>query len=101
SISDTPNGLEVNVGANNFHLDTLLSVTCTQDSITGVVTINGSGIGRYNNVPAAKNTFFFTHAREPGTSGIASHLILHSGYTTVLSAAGLLDKGNQQFHPAD
>jgi hypothetical protein len=100
SITDTPNTLEVNVGANNFHLDTLSSVTCTQDPITGVATITGSGTGTYNKVPGAKIMFSFTDAGEPGTSDFASYVINDSSSTIVLSASGFLDKGNQQFHPA-
>jgi hypothetical protein len=100
STSDTPNTLEVNVGANNFHLGTLTSATCTLNPVTGVATITGAGTGTYNNVPGATISFTFTDAGEPGTSDFASYLIKDSGGTTVLSTSGLLDKGNQQFHPA-
>jgi hypothetical protein len=99
SINDTPNALEVNVGANNFHLDNLVTVICTLNPLTGVVTITGNGFGSYNNVPGAKIDFTFTDAGEPGTLDFASYVI---GDPTgiQLSASGFLDKGNQQFHPA-
>jgi hypothetical protein len=98
STSDTPNNLEVNVGANNFHLDTLTSVTCSIDS-AGVAIITGTGTGTYNNVAGATISFTFTDAGEPGTSDFASYLIKDSNGNTVLSASGNLNKGNQQFHP--
>jgi len=100
STAEGPNNLEVNVGGDNFHLDTLTSVACSYNSSTGVATITGTGTGSYNNTSGASIVFTFTDAGEPGTGDFASYLISDSGGSIVLNASGNLTFGNQQFHPA-
>jgi hypothetical protein len=101
SVSDLPNNLEINNGGNNFHLDTLTSVSCSVDA-SGVATITGTGSGTFNGVPGYTISFTMTDAGEPGTSDFASYTIVSpaGAVVTSVSGSGFLTFGNQQFHPA-
>ena len=99
STTETPNNFEVNFGSNRFHLENLTSVGCSLNPATGVATISGTGTGRYNGAAGATLSFTFTDAGEPGRlTDFASYLLTDAGGGVVLSASGLLDSGNQQFH---
>ncbi|HVG98557.1 MAG TPA: hypothetical protein VNK05_16745 [Chloroflexota bacterium] len=92
--------LEINAEGDQFHLDALTSVTCTQSG--AVVTLTGTGTGTWGHggaEAAATIRFTFTDAGEPGTADVATYEIVAGGQT-VLTATGTLDRGNQQFHPA-
>jgi hypothetical protein len=101
--SNTPNNLEINWGGgNNFHLDTLLTATCTDDPTiepqppsAPFDTFVGTGVGTCNGQPALIS-FTLTDAGEPGTKDFASYTI--SGGCS-LTASGFLERGgNQQAH---
>ncbi len=98
SLSQGPNNLEINWAGNRFHLDQLTSVSCSL--VNGVPTITGTGTGTYNGQPGATITFTFNDAGEPGRNTDFASITIKVGSTTVLQASGLLDSGNQQFHPA-
>jgi hypothetical protein len=59
-----------------------------------------TGTGLYNGTSGYTIAFTFTDAGEPGTADLADYLITGPGGTIILDTAGLLDKGNHQFHPA-
>lgn len=99
STSDLPNNLEINFSGNQFHLDSLSSVTCTVDSTTGIATITGTGTGSFNGAAGYTIQFTMTDAGEPGTEDFASFVITSPSGVEVLNAAGNLEFGNQQFHP--
>jgi hypothetical protein len=104
TVPSHPNTLEINWGGgNNFHLDTLSTVTCFLDPAfsaghpnAGFNTMIGSGTGTLNGDPATI-TFEFTDAGEPGVNDQAS-IIIHSGATTFTVPLTNLDNGNQQAH---
>lgn len=97
-----PNNLEINWGkGNNFHLTSLTSATCTDDtSITpnpppaGFDTYHGIGTGTLNGAPATID-FTFTDAGEPGKSDKAT-ISINGG--AALSVSGTLKVGNHQAH---
>jgi hypothetical protein len=99
---NTPNNLEINWGGgNNFHLTSLLTVTCVNDPNiepqppnAGFDTYIGTGVGTCNGLPALIS-FTLTDAGEPGTLDTASYTITGACSLTV---SGNLDKGNQQAH---
>jgi len=95
--SDLPNNLEINFAGNQFHLDVETPATCSVDA-AGVAKIVGTGTGSFNGQEGATIRFTFTDAGEPGTSDFASYVITFGG-NVVLTASGLLDNGNQDFHP--
>jgi hypothetical protein len=107
-ITDVPNTLEVNwPAANNFHMDTLTSATCTDDpnihqqppKSAPFDTFVGTGTGKLNGVAGASISFTFVDAGEPGTSDTASYVIKDNMGNVVLSVpATLLTNGNQQTH---
>lgn len=104
--SDTPNNLEVNWGkGNKFHLDTLKSAICYDDTKiepnpprAGFDTYVGSGVGSYNGVAGANAEWTFTDAGEPGKNDLASITIKDASNNVVLVVKGLLNNGNQQAH---
>lgn len=103
--AELPNNLQVNWGkGNKFHLESLTSATCTDDPAIGPSppaasfdTYVGEGTGRYNGVSGATIEFTFTDAGEPGTSDTAT-IEIKVGVTVVLSATGIIDRGNHQAH---
>lgn len=102
----TPNNLEINWGkSNKFHLDTLTSASCTDDSSIdpgkpGVEfdTYKGTGTGKYNGVVGATAQWTFTDAGEPGSNDTASIQITDVYGNVVLTVSGNLNNGNQQAH---
>jgi hypothetical protein len=103
--SRSPNNLEVNWGDNSFHLETLMSASCTDrpgidagQPRAGFDTYVGTGSGRLNGVSGATAEWTFTDAGEPGGNDTARiHILDHNG-VTVLDVTGSL-KGNHQAHP--
>jgi hypothetical protein len=102
-----PNNLEVNLGkGNKFHLENLISATCSDDtSITpdppaaSFNTYSGSGTGRYNGVAGATATWTFTDAGEPGRNDEVTITIVDAGGNTVLNVGPVtLGGGNYQAH---
>jgi hypothetical protein len=100
SIGSLPNNLEINWNHDRFHLESLASVSCFITS-SGVAVIEGTGTGTLNGVSGYTITFTFTDAGEPGRMDFASYLIKDPSGLTVLPASGLLEFGNQQFHPTN
>lgn len=98
--TQVPNNLEVNFDQNRFHLTSLTTASCFIDS-SGAAVIIASGTGLFNGTSGYTIEFTFTDAGEPGTGDFAQYLITGPGGTTVLSAGGFLNKGNQQFHAAN
>jgi hypothetical protein len=93
-----PNNLEINFGGDKFHLQSLTTAYCYKTK-SGVFGIVGTGTGRYNGDPGYTIHFTFTDAGEPGKNDFASYSIAGPN-GSVLTASGLLQFGNQQFHPA-
>jgi len=108
-VSDMPNNLQVNWGkgkeGNNFHLETLGSAICYDNSAiepnpptAGFDTYEGNGMGRYNGVSGATATWTFTDAGEPGKDDMATLVIVDVNGNIVLDVSGNLNNGNQQAH---
>ncbi len=105
-VANVPNNLEVNWGkGNNFHLTSLTSTFCTNDSAiipnppaADFDTYNGTGTGKLNGVSGATIEFTFTDAGEPGKNDHATIVIKDSSSSIVLSVSGNLKNGNQQAH---
>ncbi len=95
--SVTPNRLEINFGGDRFHLTSLTSAYCFINS-AGVPEIIGSGTGEYNGNTGYHISFVFTDAGEPGIHDYASYVITGPNSQTILSVAGNLDHGNQDYH---
>jgi hypothetical protein len=102
--NDNPNNLEINWGEdpeNNFHLETLDFVRCSDapDIVpnppgASFDTYYARGTGRCNGIPA-NIEWTFTDAGEPGTADTATYAI--TGGCT-LNASALLTFGNHQAH---
>jgi len=105
--TQTPNNLEINWGkGNKFHLDTLTSASCIDDSsidpgmpVAEFDVYKGTGTGKYNGVAGATAQWKFTDAGEPGTNDTASIQIVDINGNVVLTVSGNLKNGNQQAHP--
>jgi uncharacterized repeat protein (TIGR01451 family) len=101
--TDTPNNLEINWGGgNNFHLQTLTSVTCLDTALkqqppksAPFDTYIAEGTGICNKLPATIK-FTFTDAGEPGTLDTAKYEI--TGGCTLSVPATKLTFGNHQTH---
>jgi uncharacterized repeat protein (TIGR01451 family) len=107
--------LEINWdGGNNFHLDKITNVVCSDDpkiqpppppstvfdAYGGTGVFNGKsgyavGTGTCNKLPATIY-FILIDAGEPGTADVAEYHI--TGGCTLDAGSALLDKGNHQFH---
>jgi hypothetical protein len=108
NVGSNHNSLEVNwAGGNNFHLDTISSVTCYLDPTlpspgqppAGFNTLVLTGTGKLNNQPGATVSVILTDAGEPGTNDQASIIVVSSGGSTVLNVPfAPLATGNQQAH---
>jgi hypothetical protein len=103
--TQNPQSLEVNWDGNRFHLEQLVSASCSSNPAidpgqpaSGFNTYTGSGNGLLSGVSGATIDFVFTDAGEPGTSDFAAYTIRDSNGDVVLTASGNLDKGNQQAH---
>jgi uncharacterized repeat protein (TIGR01451 family) len=102
--NDDPNNLEINWGTNpenNFHLESLDFVRCSDDPNivpnppgASFDTYYARGTGICNGIAAAI-VWTFTDAGEPGTADTATYAI--TGGCT-LNASGLLTFGNHQAH---
>ena len=98
--------LQINWGrGNSFHLEELLSVTCSDaPSIeegqppAGFDTMTGMARGRYNGESGATVEYTFTDAGEPGRDDFMSVIIRDSSGEVVLEASGTLRGGNHQAH---
>lgn len=93
--------LHVNAGLHKLKLETLSSSACSDDpaidpGLPAVPfdTLIGAGTGRYDGVAGFPVTFAFTDAGEPGGSDLVSITVTNSQGNVVLSATGLLSKGN-------
>ena len=104
-----PNNLEINWEGNHFHLDTLTSVSCTDDPnieppppAADFDTYFATGTGSCNGVEGATITFTLTDAGEPGAKGAkkdtATFEITGCPDGLTLSVSGSLKKGNHQAH---
>ena len=101
-----PNNLQVNWRpGNKFHLTSLTSAVCTDDSLiiqdppaTDFDTFIGEGIGKLNGVDGATIHFVFVDAGEPGKNDTALIQIKDTGGTVVLYVSGFIDVGNLQAH---
>jgi Dictyostelium (slime mold) repeat len=100
-----PNNLEVNWAGNHFHMEELLTATCSDDPNieppppqAGFDTYVGTGTGRCNGVAGATISFTFTDAGEPGTQDIATFEITGCPDIGGISVSGPLKKGNHQAH---
>lgn len=104
SRNDVPNNLEINWGKdpeNNFHLENITFVRCTDDPTivpnppaASFDTYYARGTGRCNGLPASIE-WTFTDAGEPGTSDTATYAITGS---CTLNASAALTFGNHQAH---
>src|SRR5262249_2315490 len=91
NTSDLPNNIELTWDSSNqFHLETLVSVSCTGAPCN---TISGTGIGRYNGVSGATIQFTLMDSGEPGTNDpppvritrVNGHVVLDANTTTTTS----------------
>lgn len=105
TATNSPQRLEVNWNGNRFHLEQLVTASCSNDPninpdhpAAAFNTYTGSGIGRFNGVSGATIDFVFTDAGEPGVNDFASYTIYDADGNLILTASGNLDKGNQQAH---
>jgi len=106
-VTDSPNRLEINWdGGNNFHLENLISASCTDDPNINsghprapFNTYVGHGTGKLNGVDGATADWTFTDAGEPGSNDTAAISIKDVNNVVVLTVlTQKLDKGNQQAH---
>jgi len=107
-IEDAPNNLEVNWGGNHFHMETLLSATCTDDpnidqhppASAPFDTYVGTGVGSCNGVPGALISFTFVDGGEPGWKNDTGKIVITGCPAPVngVSVDGPLKKGNHQTH---
>jgi hypothetical protein len=100
SAAEKPNNLEINFGGDSFHMESMTASSCSYNPATNVAIITGTGTGRFNNDSGFVISFTMTDAGEPGVNDYASFLLLGPAGETVLSVAGNLNRGNQQFHSA-
>jgi hypothetical protein len=108
NVGSNHNSLEVNwAGGNNFHLESISSVTCYLDPAlpspgqppAGFNTLVLTGTGLLNSQPGATVSIVLTDAGEPGTNDQASIIVVASGGSTVLNVPfAPLATGNQQAH---
>ncbi len=105
---DLPNNLQVNWGrGNQFHLEQLLTATCTDSELIDQTppghspfdTFIGTGIGRCNGVSGAEISFTFVDGGEPGFRFDTVEIeITGCPDGLSLSVSGNLKKGNHQAH---
>ena len=102
---EQPNSLQVNWNRNRFHLESLDTATCTDDSAIEPFppaaefdTYRGTGTGSYNGDPGATAQWTFTDAGEPGRDDWAQIIITDANGNVVLSISGNLNGGNHQAH---
>ena len=101
-----PNNLEINWGGgNHFHLEDLVTATCSDDPNIAPPPPNadfdtyvGTGTGRCNGVDGATISFTLTDAGEPGKFDTASFEISGCPGGLTLSVSNTLKKGNHQAH---
>ncbi len=103
--AQTPNNLQINWGANKFHLEKLTKALCGDNPNIGpnppganFDTYMGEGTGRLNGVDGATVKWTFTDAGEPGSKDSVHITIKDSGGNMVLEVTGKLNKGNHQAH---
>jgi len=94
------NNLQVNWANNSFHLQQLVSATCSNDGMSpqpppaGFDVIQGSGTGKCNKL-AATVTFKFADHGEPGTNDTVE---IHITGGCTLDVSGNLKGGDIQAH---
>lgn len=108
NVENLPNNLEVNWGrGNRFHLEELLTATCTEDpdivqsppNHSPFDTFIGTGIGTCNGVSGALISFTFVDGGEPGFRHDSADIeITGCPEGLALSVSGNLKKGNHQAH---
>lgn len=106
-VADKPNTLEINWdGGNNFHLENLVSASCTDDPNIDsghprapFDTYVGHGTGKLNGVLGATADWTFIDAGEPGSNDTAAITIKDQNNVVVLTVlTNFLNKGNHQAH---
>lgn len=107
TVNSNHHNLEVNwAGANNFHMDTITSVSCYLDPTlpdpapppAGFNTMVLRGTGKYNNQPGASVFAIFTDAGEPGTNDQAMIQVTFNGSQVLNVPLDKVATGNQQAH---
>jgi len=107
SVNSNHNNLEVNwAGGNNFHMDTITSVTCFLDPAlpnpapppAGFNVMILHGTGTFNNQPGASVFAIFTDAGEPGTNDEAQIIVTFNGSTVLDVPLAKIATGDQQAH---
>lgn len=104
--TQVPESLEINWDSgNHFHLEQLTSAFCSNDPTIDAGypnsqfnTYEGSGTGSFNGVEGATISFKLTDAGEPGVNDFAAYTIKDASGNVILTASGVLDKGNHQAH---
>ena len=100
NAASQPNNLQVNWANNSFHLQQLVSATCSNDGMSpqpppaGFDVIQGSGTGKCNKLAATVN-FKFTDHGEPGTNDTVE---IHVTGGCTLDVIGNLQGGDIQAH---
>ena len=100
NAASQPNNLQVNWANNSFHLQQLVSATCSNDGMSpqpppaGFDVIQGSGTGKCNKL-AATVTFKFADHGEPGTNDTVE---IHITGGCTLDVSGNLQGGDIQAH---
>ncbi len=112
-INKLPNRLEVNWpgtgkgknSENNFHLEQLNTVVCSDDPLLHAEKPNDSwdtytatGTGKLNGVLGATASWVFTDNGEPGKNDTMTITIKDKNGNIVLTVSGNLHDGNQQAH---
>jgi hypothetical protein len=106
-VGSNHHNLEINwAGGNNFHMDTITSVTCYLDPAlpdpapppAGFNTMVLNGTGTYNNQPGAAVFAIFTDAGEPGTNDQALIQVTFNASNVLNVPFATIATGNQQAH---
>ena len=98
--ADLPNSLEINWAKNNFHLQQLVSATCSNDGMSpqpppaGFDVHEGTGSGVCNGLAATAKWRFTDHG-EPGRNDTAE---IHITGSCTLDVSGNLTSGDNQAH---
>lgn len=106
NTSDKPQSLEINWGkGNKFQLNSLTKALCTDDPAidqghpgASFDTYKGTGTGKFNGATGYSAEWTFVDAGEPGKNDTANIVIKNPSNVVILTASGLIDKGNQQAH---
>ncbi len=99
-----PNTLEINFsGGENFHLTDLQTANCSGPTTTRpnapFTTMDGSGVGTFNQQPATI-VFQLTDTAEPGAGVDTAYFKIVQGGVVKLDCGNWLEGGNHQAHRA-